>query len=82
MARAEVKINRGGVKELLRDPGVADYLDQLAQRVASAAGPDVVIVNDLSGGYRAVAQVHDVQPGAIEREAASGRLAHALDAAR
>lgn len=82
MPNVQTKINRAGVIALLHDEGVARYLHELAERVAAAAGPDVFVVDDLSGGYRARSEVHDVQPGAIEREAQTHRLARALEAAR
>lgn len=81
MAKVKVVANRSGIKELLRDPAVKATLVELGERVAAAAGPDTVIVEDLSGNYRARVEVHDVSPGAIETEARTGRLQRALDAA-
>ena len=81
MGKAIVKLNRAGVKELLGSHGVRAALTSYARRTASAAGPDTFIVDDTSGGYRAVVQVHTVGDRALANEAKSGRLVRALDAA-
>lgn len=90
MARPVIKIDRGGVAELLNDPGVRRFLAGIADRVESAAQAGAPVD---SGEYRdsirrvsattdrAVERVVATAPHAALVEARTGNLARALGSA-
>jgi Bacteriophage HK97-gp10, putative tail-component len=92
MARTKIKVLLPGIRELKRDPGVAAFVAERAERVAAAARAGAPVE---SGTYRdSISVTSDVHPvsGAVSHigahvdyamtvEANTGNLTRALDAA-
>lgn len=76
-----VKVNRAGVRELLRSPEMLGELEQRAQRISTAAGPGHRIDSAI-GPNRARAAVITETVEAMRREATERSLSKALDAGR
>ena len=79
MARTKVRLKSAGVIALLNDPGVVAELERRMARVAAAYGPAHVETH--RHGDRTVAQVWSDKPRSFYREANSGDLARAFNAA-
>lgn len=90
MARAKVKLNHSGMRQLLNDPGVRRELTTRAEPVLTEAKANAPVA---SGEYqdgleiqqattdRAAVRVVGTAPHSLVVEAKTGNLARALDAA-
>lgn len=76
-----VELNRDGVRDLLKSPGVEADLAARAKEIAAAAGPGHVVETDVEGG-RAAAAVIAVTAAANLREQRDRTLTRAIDAGR
>lgn len=82
MARTRIELNQKAVRsEILKDEKIAKHIRELAQRIASAAGPNF-IVDPGMGKNRANARVTDPTPGSLFREAEQGNLRRAVQGVR
>ena len=81
MAKMRFKLNRGGVRDLLRGPQVLSDLRSRASRVAAAAGPGHRVEVGL-GPNRARAAVITDTMEARRAEATDRSLTRAIDAGR
>jgi hypothetical protein len=80
-ARVVVDLDSVEIRKLLKSRDVADFLYDLGDSVASAAGPDYKAVRDFeSRKTRVVVNVIDPRPEAKFIEMKTGRLARALGA--
>lgn len=75
-----IKLNRSGVKELLKSGAVLADLEARAARVAAAAGDGFEVDSEV-GANRARASVRTVTREAIEAEAQERALTRAVDSA-
>lgn len=71
-------MDKAGMKELLHAPEIRERLTDAAEAVAAAAGPNFE-VQQWDRPARAVVNVIDPTPGALFREAATGKLARAVE---
>lgn len=89
---ARIKLNRGGIRDVLGSDGVRAEVTRRAERVAAAARSAAPVASGeyrgsirveqaTTGGYRAVARVVAGAPHAGVVEANTGNLARSLDAA-
>lgn len=76
-----IKLNRKGIRELLRSPEVLTDLRNRADRIAAAAGPGHAVDAGV-GRNRARASVRTDTREAMEAEAQFRNLTRALDAGR
>lgn len=81
MARARIKLNRAGVRALLRDPKVEADLARRARAIAAAAGPGHQVDSSI-GRNRARAAVITETVEAKLAEATDRDLTRAIDAGR
>lgn len=81
MARMQVKLNRKGVRDLLRSPEVRKDLERRARRIAAVAGDGMEAESDI-GRNRARAAVFTASREARRAEASEMALTRALDAGR
>lgn len=82
MARnVKVKLNRRGVVELMKSPGVVEDLHRRAQAIAAAAGSGHRIEEGETPNRARVAVITDTIPAMI-REAKRQSLTRAIDAGR
>lgn len=77
----KVKLNRAGVKALLRSDEVRRDLEARARRIATAAGPGMTATSEV-GKTRARAVALTATTEARIAEARTGDLSRALDAGR
>jgi hypothetical protein len=77
----DVKLNRKGMRDLLRSEEVRKDLDRRAARVAAAAGPGMEHSSTI-GRNRALAMVWTETVDAMVAEATDRKLTRAIDAAR
>lgn len=78
-ARVTIKLDSPEIRKLLKGQEVADFLLDLGNQVASAAGSDYDAVKDFdSRKTRVVVNVIDPRPEAKFIEMRTGRLARAL----
>lgn len=87
MANLRIEINRAGLREILRSPGVQRDLEQRARRIATAAD---AAAND-PGGHRVVTEVGPNRaraavitgtPKSMYKEATQRTLTRSIDAGR
>jgi hypothetical protein len=78
---ARIVLNRAGVRELLKCPGVQADLARRAERIAAAAGPGMV-AESYVGRNRARSRVYTQTPEARRAEASDRTLTRAIDAGR
>jgi hypothetical protein len=76
-----VRLIRAGVKQLLHDPGVIAHLQQRMGAVQVAYPRESTVTTEVYPSGRAIVKVVDESEGALYREASTGDLARALDAA-
>lgn len=81
MANVKIKLNRPGVRELLRSAEVQADLARRARAIAAAAGPGMEVDTEV-GSNRARASVRTVTTDARRREATERALTRAIDAGR
>jgi hypothetical protein len=81
LATVRIKLNSGGVRELLRSSEVENDLKGRAQRIAAAAGEGMVATSTV-GRRRALAMVRTASTKAMVAEATERRLTMAIDAGR
>jgi D-serine deaminase-like pyridoxal phosphate-dependent protein len=81
MPVTKVKLNRAGIKSLMRSPEVLSDLEARAKRVASAAGEGFE-ADSGAGPNRARASVRTVTFDAMRAEGEDRALTRALDSAR
>lgn len=81
MANVRIRLNRAGIRELLRSPGVQADLAARARRIAAAAGPGHVVDVEV-GPNRARAAVITDSVDAMVAEATRRSLTRAIDAGR
>lgn len=68
MAKVEIKLNRRGVRELLKSPELIDYLEHKAYQTRQATGhPDDYAVSSKKGKNRANASIHVIKASALKR---------------
>lgn len=77
----KLKINRGAIGKLLKEPGVARDLTSRANRIAAAAGPGMAVDSRL-GRTRARASVTTATQEARRAEAEQRALTNAIGAGR
>lgn len=76
-----LKINKAGIRELLKSPAIQADLERRAQQIAAAAGPGME-VSTQQGENRARATVITATTEARAAEANNRSLTAALDAGR
>jgi hypothetical protein len=76
-----IELNRAGVRDILRSPGVLADLERRAQAVAAAAGPGHTVDTGV-GPNRARAAVYTDTFEAMWEEARNRNLSRAFGAAR
>lgn len=77
MARAKVRLNSRGMKDLLRAPGVARDLERRAEQVATAARSSAPVD---TGEYRdSIAVASETTDRAVARVVARDRKGHAIE---
>jgi hypothetical protein len=76
-----VRLIRSGVKKLLHDPGVIAHLQQRMGAVQAVFQRESTVTTEVYPSGRAIVKVVDDSDGALYREASTGDLARALDAA-
>lgn len=76
-----VKLNRRGVRELLRDEKVGKDLSERGRRIAEAAGPGHAVTRRRGSSRQRVSVITDT-PEAMRSEATTHTLTRALDAGR
>jgi hypothetical protein len=81
MANVRIVLNRKGVRDILRSPGVLADLRRRAERIAAAAGPGHEVDSEV-GRNRARESVRTDTIDAMVNEATSRTLSRALDAGR
>lgn len=81
LRQVRIKLNREGVRELLRSPEVLADLTARAERIAARAGPGHVVESDV-GDNRARAVVITSTVEAMVAEARDRNLTRAIDAGR
>lgn len=81
MAKVQIKLDSGGIREMLRSSAVQADLAGRARRIAEQAGPGMA-VSSISGRRRALAMVWTDTPEAMEAEATQRALTRAIDAGR
>lgn len=81
MAIERIKLNRKGVRELLRGPEVHRELRSMARAIAGAAGPGMEVDSEV-GRNRARASVITGTQDARRAEATTRALTRAIDAGR
>lgn len=79
--QVRVKVNRAGVRALLRSPEVTNDLQRRASRIAAQAGEGMA-VNVSKGSQRSRAEVVTETFEAMRREASDRALSRAVDAGR
>lgn len=77
----DIKLNRAGVRALLRDPKVVADLTRRGHAIATAAGPGNEVDVEV-GRNRARVEVVTKTPEAMQREATHRSLTRAIDAGR
>lgn len=78
MANVKIVIDKQGMRELLHAPEIRERLTDAAEAVARAAGPTFE-VQQWDRPTRAVVNVIDPTPGALFREASTGKLSSAVE---
>lgn len=81
MSVMKIKLNRAGIRQLLKLPEVQADLARRAQAIATAAGPGME-VNQQIGANRARASVRTETTAARLAEARDRTLTRAIDAGR
>lgn len=81
MTDVKIKVNRKGVRELLRSPEVLADLERRAHRIANAAGPGHRVESQVGANRARVAVITDTIE-AMVAEATDRRLTQAIDAGR
>jgi hypothetical protein len=81
MEQIKIKLNRAGIRELLRSPGVQADLRRRGNAVASAAGPGHRVDSEV-GRNRARCEVVTESFEAMAREARDRNLTRAFGHAR
>lgn len=77
----DIKLNRAGVRALLRDPKIVADLTRRGNAIAAAAGTGFVVDVEV-GRSRARVEVVTRTPEAMQREATYRSLTRAVDAGR
>lgn len=81
MSNPRIKLNRTGMRALLRSPEMVKDLEERAARIAAAAGPGHAY-QAKAGSRRALASVWTTDQAAREAEATNRNLSRAIDAGR
>lgn len=81
MAIEGLKLNRAGMRELLRSEGVLEELRRRAEEIADRAGDGMEVDAEIEAN-RARASVRTESFGAMAAEATDRVLTRAIDAAR
>ena len=76
-----VKLNRRGVRDLLRDGKVGKDLSERGRRIAEAAGPGHAVTRRMGRSRQRVSVITDTEE-AMRSEASKRTLTRALDAGR
>lgn len=82
MGNIRVEVNREGIAQLLKDPGVAADLERRARNIAAAAGPGMEVEPPFEGARRVRVTVRTGTYAAREAEAKNRALTRAIDAGR
>lgn len=77
MARARIKLDKNGIIALMHENGIVSAVDEAAEVFAASAGSDFE-AQPWMRRTKYVANVVDTRPGALFREAVTGRLAQTL----
>lgn len=78
--KVRVELHDEAIQALLKSPGIVADLNRRAEQIAAQAGPEFEITNK-THKQRAVVNVEDKTEGSMFREAQTGHLARAVDAA-
>lgn len=76
-----IKLNKAGMRELLRSTGVQQDMERRARQIAAAAGDGMAVESEI-GPNRARAEVRTDTFEAMHAEATSRSLSSAVDAGR
>lgn len=77
MARVRIKLDKNGIIALMHEDGIVSAVDEAAGVFAESAGSDFE-AQPWMRRTKYVANVVDTRPGALFREAVTGRLAQTL----
>ena len=78
--KVKLVLHDDAIQELLKSPGIVADLNRRAEQIATQAGPEFEITNKIHK-QRAVVNVEDKTEGSMFREAETGKLARAVEAA-
>lgn len=81
MADIDIVLNRKGIADLLKAPGVLSDLERRAHAIAAQAGPGMEVDSEI-GPHRARAAVITDTPQARHAESSGRALTRAIDAGR
>lgn len=81
MADVDIILNRAGIADLLKAPGVKADLERRAHAIADQAGPGMIVDSE-TGPHRARAAVITHTTEARRAEATGRALTRAIDAGR
>ena len=77
MAKSRIKLDKQGIRELMRTKEIAEEVQKVGEGIARAAGPEFEARRWMRN-TKAVTNVFDPAPGALYTEAAEGNLARAI----
>lgn len=78
--KVKLQLHDDAIQALLKSPGIVADLNRRAEQIATQAGPEFEITNK-THKERAVVNVGDKTDGSMFREAETGNLARAVNAA-